>query len=123
MPALLPGALPTDRQVDRAFGRSGFAVCIARRSPSMKLATEIRSAHRRRLPRRAVPLLLALVVLCSGFAGAAGKGNGWSPSSAQALAGCRIYVASGDDIANGNALNDNTKRYPEQLLNDHIKSP
>ena len=42
---------------------------------------------------------------------------------ASALAGCRIYVASGDDIAGGNALNDNTKRYPDQLLSDHLKSP
>jgi hypothetical protein len=42
---------------------------------------------------------------------------------ASALAGCRIYVASGDDIAGGNALNDDTKRYPDQLLNDHLKSP
>jgi hypothetical protein len=42
---------------------------------------------------------------------------------ANALAGCRIYVASGDDIANGHDLNDNSKRYPEQLLADHLKSP
>jgi hypothetical protein len=40
-----------------------------------------------------------------------------------AAAGCRIYVAAGDDIPAGHDLNDNSKRYPEQLLNDHIKSP
>src|SRR5262245_7795980 len=43
--------------------------------------------------------------------------------AANALAGCRIYVASGDDVPNAHDLNDNTKRYPEQLVNDHIKSP
>src|SRR5215471_13578078 len=46
-----------------------------------------------------------------------------NPPSAGAAAGCRIYVASGDDYTNGNALNDDTSRYPEQLLADHIKSP
>ena len=43
--------------------------------------------------------------------------------AADALAGCRIFVASGDDIAAGHDLNDNSKRYPEQLLADHLKSP
>jgi lysophospholipase L1-like esterase len=42
---------------------------------------------------------------------------------ADAAAGCRIYVASGDDIANGKEMNDNPKRYPEQLLEDHLISP
>jgi hypothetical protein len=42
---------------------------------------------------------------------------------ASGAAGCRIYVASGDDVVNGKDLNDNSKRYPEQLVNDHIKSP
>ncbi len=32
---------------------------------------------------------------------------------ADAAAGCRIYVASGDDVTNGKAMNDNAKRYPE----------
>src|SRR5438876_8096678 len=61
-----------------------------------------------------------------GFLVAAGLALGLSSataSKANALAGCRIYVASGDDIAAGHDLNDDTKRYPEQLLNDHIKSP
>lgn len=44
------------------------------------------------------------------------------PSLAEA-AGCRIYVASGDDVTNGRDLNDDSERYPEQLLNDHLKSP
>jgi hypothetical protein len=38
-------------------------------------------------------------------------------------AGCRIYVASGDDLTNGKAMNDNAKRYPEKLLADRIKAP
>jgi hypothetical protein len=44
-------------------------------------------------------------------------------SRAQAATGCRIYVASGDDVAAGHDLNDDTKRYPDQLLSDHLKSP
>jgi hypothetical protein len=43
--------------------------------------------------------------------------------AAYAATGCRIYVASGDDIAAGHDLNDNSKRYPEQLIADHIKTP
>src|SRR6476661_957214 len=43
--------------------------------------------------------------------------------AAEAAAGCRIYVAAGDDIPAGHDLNDNSKRYPEQLVSDHIKSP
>jgi len=42
---------------------------------------------------------------------------------ASALAGCRIYVASGDDIASGHDLNNDAKRYPDQLLADHLKAP
>ena len=42
---------------------------------------------------------------------------------ADAAAGCRIYVASGDDLTKGKALDDDPKRYPEQLLADHIKAP
>ena len=44
-------------------------------------------------------------------------------SSAEAAAGCRIYVASGDDVTNGKAMDANASRYPEQLLEDHIKAP
>jgi hypothetical protein len=43
--------------------------------------------------------------------------------AAKALAGCRIYVASGDDIPAGHDLNDDSSRYPEKLLADHLKSP
>ena len=46
-----------------------------------------------------------------------------STPAAHALAGCRIYVASGDDIPNGHDLNDDSSRYPEKLLADHLKSP
>jgi hypothetical protein len=46
-----------------------------------------------------------------------------APSAVEAAAGCRSYVAAGDDIAAGHDLNDNAKRYPEQLLADHIKAP
>ena len=42
---------------------------------------------------------------------------------ADAAAGCRIYVASGDDVTNGKAMDDNASRYAEQLIADHIKSP
>jgi hypothetical protein len=42
---------------------------------------------------------------------------------ADAAAGCRIYVASGDDVTNGKAMDDNSSRYAEQLIADHIKSP
>ena len=44
-------------------------------------------------------------------------------SVSSAAAGPRIYVASGDDIANGHDLNDDDKRYPEKLLSDHLISP
>jgi len=44
-------------------------------------------------------------------------------SSAEAAAGCRIYVASGDDVTNGKAMDANASRYPEQLIEDHIKAP
>lgn len=62
----------------------------------------------------------ALVVLLSGAT--------WSPvspgniGSAQA-AGCRIYVAGGDDIPAGHDLNDDSKRYPEKLSKDHLGEP
>jgi len=46
-----------------------------------------------------------------------------TPSAVDAAAGCRIYVAAGDDIPNGHDLNDNAKRYPEQLLADHLHAP
>jgi hypothetical protein len=55
-------------------------------------------------------------------------GAGWSPltrglGTAQAAAGCRIYVAAGDDIPAGHDLNDDSNRYPEKLTNDHLGVP
>jgi hypothetical protein len=44
-------------------------------------------------------------------------------SNAEAATGCRIYVASGDNVTNGDAMNDNDSRYPEKLLADRIKAP
>jgi hypothetical protein len=41
----------------------------------------------------------------------------------KAATGCRIYVASGDDVAAGHDLGDDSKRYPDQLLADHLHSP
>jgi hypothetical protein len=55
-------------------------------------------------------------------------GASWSPvapggvRSAQA-AGCRVYVAAGDDIPAGHDLNDDPKRYPEKLSKDHLGEP
>ncbi len=43
--------------------------------------------------------------------------------AAEAAAGPRIYVASGDDIPAGHDLNDDSSRYPEKLLADHLNSP
>jgi hypothetical protein len=77
-------------------------------------------ARRLTLGRRpAVEAVVAVLVL----AGLALLLASAAAAPASALAGCRIYVASGDDIANGHDLNDNSKRYPEKLLADHIKSP
>src|SRR5262245_17688422 len=64
------------------------------------------------------PLILATLLL--------GAGGGPGPLGqpvAEAAAGCRIYVAAGDDIPAGHDLNDDFKRYPEKLLEDHLKSP
>ena len=83
-------------------------------------------AARRRYLLGASSGLLALVIatltfLALGHVTATDNGS-FTPSIAEA-AGCRIYVASGDDISAGHDLNDNAKRYPEQLLNDHLESP
>src|SRR6187399_2980045 len=53
---------------------------------------------------------------------AAGASTQGAPQ-AEAAAGCRIYVASGDNVTNGDAMNENDSRYPEKLLADHIKAP
>lgn len=71
---------------------------------------------------RSVLFALTLVALVGAFAlGQDGRGN-LAPSVAEA-AGCKIYVAAGDDIPAGHDLNDNAKRYPERMLADHVKSP
>ena len=76
------------------------------------------------LTRAGRGLLTIAVLLLVSLAIASARGDsGVTPSPAEAAAGCRIYVASGDDIAAGHDLNDNAKRYPEKLLNDHLKSP
>jgi hypothetical protein len=66
--------------------------------------------------------VLAALVLGTGVFAATGLGRS-GPTGVEAAAGCRIYVASGDNVTNGDAMNDNENRYPEKLLADHIKSP
>ena len=69
--------------------------------------------------RRVVAAVVIILLL--------GIGTGAVPTVqspvAEAAAGPRIFVASGDDIPAGRDLNDNAKRYPEKLLEDHLKSP
>nr|NLI49332.1 hypothetical protein [Propionibacterium sp.] len=60
-------------------------------------------------------LAVALTCLLAASAGMA------STTPAVAAAGPRVYVASGDDLPAGHDLNDNARRYPEQLLEDHLK--
>lgn len=71
---------------------------------------------RRRLRPGALGMTFILAAALFGVSSA-------SAPRADALAGCRIYVASGDDVTNGKAMDDNSKRYPEQLLADHLISP
>ncbi len=71
--------------------------------------------------RQRLVVVAALVTLLAGAA--------WSPvnpgtvPSSDAATGCRIYVAAGDDIPAGHDLNDDSARYPEQLLEDHLHDP
>ncbi len=78
--------------------------------------------HRTGILRRTVVGLglLAVVAVATGLFASGGRGPSADPAEA---AGCRIYVASGDDLTNGKEMNDNGKRYPEKLLADRIKSP
>src|SRR5262245_43857531 len=55
--------------------------------------------------------------------GAVALGPAVRPAPADALPGCRIYVAAGDDIPAGHDLDDTDDRYPEKLLADHLISP
>jgi hypothetical protein len=68
------------------------------------------------------PVILAILVLAAATLAATAAAL-TRPQGVDAATGCRIYVASGDDIAAGHDLNDNSKRYPEQLLADHLKAP
>jgi len=43
--------------------------------------------------------------------------------AASAATGCRILVAAGDDIPHGHDLNDDSSRYPDKLLADHLVEP
>src|SRR5688572_14353889 len=75
--------------------------------------------RRRRWPRWLGAVSASVVVM---------TGLIWSPVSrdvqpVDAAAGCRIYVAAGDDIPAGHDLDDDSARYPEQLLEDHLISP
>ncbi len=65
--------------------------------------------------------VLGLLTLALGLFSLGGPAG--NTPSIEAAAGCRIYVASGDDLTNGKEMNDNTKRYPEKLLADRIKAP
>jgi hypothetical protein len=76
--------------------------------------TTASTRHTRRYAAR-VAAAAALPLVCAGVLA--------STPAAEAAAGCRIYVASGDDYTAGNALNDNESRYPEQLLADHLVAP
>lgn len=76
-------------------------------------------AYRLSMRRRALwACALALVLLASPF-----QAPPSGASVASAAAGCRIYVASGDDIPAGHDLNDDGSRYPETLLADHLIAP
>lgn len=71
-------------------------------------------AARRGTRRVAAAVATAFALVTAGIAGT---------PAAQGAAGCRIYVASGDDVTVGRDLDDNAARYPEQLLEDHLKAP
>jgi lysophospholipase L1-like esterase len=93
-------------------------------NPSQRYHLMIRSngwPGRASWPARAAALVAGLSLLA---------GVAWTPvarhdavPAADAAAGCRIYVAAGDDIPAGHDLNDDAKRYPEQLLEDHLIGP
>jgi lysophospholipase L1-like esterase len=82
----------------------------------MRSSQSVAVVSRGFLPRASV-VAAAIVIAVAGLA--------WDLASPprSALAGCMIYVAAGDDVTNGHDLSDNSKRYPEQLVEDHIKTP
>lgn len=67
--------------------------------------------------------MLGSIAMAFVLAGAALSVSSATAPPTDAAAGCRIYVASGDDVTNGKEMNDNAKRYAEKLIADHIKSP
>lgn len=72
-------------------------------------------------PRLVGLAAVGMVALAVGlFAAVGDTGSGPTPAEA---AGCKIYVASGDNVTNGDKMNDNAKRYPEQLVANKIKTP
>jgi hypothetical protein len=68
-----------------------------------------------RTDHRWVVAFVVAVASISAWAAATPTANG--------LPGCRIYVAGGDDIPAGHDLDDDSARYPERLLADHLISP
>ena len=86
------------------------------------MITTVAGVASNRRPRRPRQLgaIAAMVVLAASVVAAVPIVR---PAPVSAAAGCRIYVAAGDDIPAGHDLNDNDKRYPEQLLADHLISP
>src|SRR4051812_14945978 len=74
------------------------------------------SQPRRLMPKASVVVATAIVVF-------AGLGFNLASPAGSTVAGCMIYVGAGDDVTNGHDLSDDSKRYPEQLVNDHIKTP
>src|SRR6185369_7102119 len=82
----------------------------------MSSRQDVASGWRRLLPRASVVGAAVVLATTGVLWGAGGR-------VATVQAGCMIYVGAGDDIANGHDLNDDSKRYPEQLVNDHIKTP
>ena len=73
--------------------------------------------------RYAVRLLLGALTAAAVAVGGLTLGGPDVTETASAAAGCRSYVASGDDVVNGKELDDNTTRFPEQLLADHLVAP
>lgn len=64
---------------------------------------------------------IAMLAMATGLTGVAAVVAG--VPGATAAAGCRIYVAAGDDIPAGHDLDDQSRRFPEQLRADHILAP
>ena len=73
--------------------------------------------------RYAVRLLLGALTAAAVTVGGLTLGGPDVTETASAAVGCRSYVASGDDVVNGKELDDNTTRFPEQLLADHLVAP